>query len=302
MTVVSQRRGRAGWSERETNMLWDEVKTAGSSGLPLRNVFETVAHSTGRKPNSVRNYYYTNMKTGMTPPEIASLRVLPFMPFREGEAENLLRSVLTARSRGESVRACVLKLANGDRSLMLRYQNKYRALLRTQPATVKRIVEELRSSGIPCPDPCAGSDSEDGEALTGQCEPLSEGVLDDLRMIGDEEAVQFLNGLRNITRAAAQRIAGRRRVEENDRQNVRINLLRLELMRRDESLLNMRTRCEEAYNALLPLVCSARALIEDGGEDSLAVAGAALRPAEEAMDTLYNDVMNTVTLEQLPQC
>jgi len=142
VTVVSQRRGRAGWSERETNMLWDEVKTAGSSGLPLRNVFETVAHSTGRKPNSVRNYYYTNMKTGTTPPEIASLRVLPFMPFREGEAENLLRSVLTARSRGESVRACVLKLANGDRSLMLRYQNKYRALLRTirrsPPVTVTR--------------------------------------------------------------------------------------------------------------------------------------------------------------------
>ena len=53
---------RSGWKDEEKLMLWDEVKKAQSSGAPLKRVFETVAQLTGRKPNSVRNYYYMKVK------------------------------------------------------------------------------------------------------------------------------------------------------------------------------------------------------------------------------------------------
>lgn len=265
--------------------------------MPLKNVFETIASSTGRKPNSVRNFYYATLKAKAAPPEIATMRVLPFTPFRDEEVLSLLRKVLTARAQGVSVRACVLSLADGDRSLMLRYQNKYRAVLRTQPTLVSRIVEELRAEGIPCPDPCTDEDTMNGGARVQDCEPLYQSVLDDLRLIGDEEAARFLGGLRGVTRLAAQRAVGRRRVEENDRQNVRINLLRLELMRKDEALLDARVRCEEAYSALLPLVCSVRSYIEESDPDALPKAQVSLRPAEQALDTLYNDVMAVSQLQ-----
>ena len=53
----------------------------------------------------------------------------------------LVEQVLTARAQGVSVRACVRQMADGDRTRMLRYQNKYRSTVRTRP----EIVTENRS-------------------------------------------------------------------------------------------------------------------------------------------------------------
>ena len=36
---------------------------------------------------------------------------------------------------------------------MLRYQNKYRAVLRTRPALIAELVEKLRAEGVECPQP-----------------------------------------------------------------------------------------------------------------------------------------------------
>ena len=68
---------------------------------------------------------------------------------------SLLKTVLQARSAGESVRACTLRLAEGDTRRMLRYQNKYRALLKSQPALVDRARRELQETGDAIFDPYA---------------------------------------------------------------------------------------------------------------------------------------------------
>ena len=47
-----------GWQEQETSRLFSAVQEAQGSGAPLRQVFEDLSVDLGRKPNSIRNYYY----------------------------------------------------------------------------------------------------------------------------------------------------------------------------------------------------------------------------------------------------
>jgi len=139
---------RNGWRQEETDLLWKEIRAAAETGAPLRGVFEKMGETLGRKPNSVRNYYYMQLRD-QAGDELR--RAAPFETFTEEEVHTLLRQVLTARGRGQSVRACVMALSGGDRGLMLRYQNKYRAILRKRPDLIAQVCRELEEEGIACP-------------------------------------------------------------------------------------------------------------------------------------------------------
>ena len=135
-----------GWTEQEDTALLERVLDARRSSEPLKTAFDAVAETTHRKPNSVRNHYYTQLKPSeKTEPA--------FLPFSEEETDRLLSAVLLALSSGKSVRACTLAMANGDTRRMLRYQNKYRALLKTQPERVRAARRALIEQGHPVPDP-----------------------------------------------------------------------------------------------------------------------------------------------------
>ena len=135
-----------GWSEQEDAALLRAADTARKKHLPLKSAFDQIADALNRRPNSVRNRYYTQLKPiGAAEPS--------FCPFSEEETDRLLRTVLLAQADGRSVRACTLEMANGDTRRMLRYQNKYRALLKAQPDRVMRIRSELSAQGISVPDP-----------------------------------------------------------------------------------------------------------------------------------------------------
>ncbi len=140
-------RPRAGWNSREEEMLQRAVDRCRAAGEPLKTAFTEAAQETGRRPNSVRNHYYASGRTGGTSPA--------FLPFSEEESLSLLKTVLLARSAGESVRACTLRIAEGDTRRMLRYQNKYRALLKSRPALVDQARRELQERGEPVFDPYA---------------------------------------------------------------------------------------------------------------------------------------------------
>ena len=120
---------RTGWRSDEENLLWSEVKTARSEGRPLKSVFDSVASKTGRKPNSIRNFYYAKVRED---PEHEHSPA--FVPFTQDEIWDLLVTVLSAQARGQSVRACTLDMGRGDTRAMLRYQNKYRALENDMPS------------------------------------------------------------------------------------------------------------------------------------------------------------------------
>lgn len=140
-----------GWTETEDKLLFCAAQSAYDEGRALRSAFETVAAQTGRKPNSVRNYYYARVKSGDT--HGIPCRCAAFVPFTKDEVHDLVRTVLTQRAKGVSVRACTLNMGNGDTRAMLRYQNKYRSVVKNDPALVKGIMAELENEGIAAFDP-----------------------------------------------------------------------------------------------------------------------------------------------------
>lgn len=139
-----------GWQQQEIDALARSIEEAARSGQSLRSVFERMGQQLGRKPNSIRNFYYAQVRE-----EGGAPRALPFETFAPDEVEQLLRNVLTAKARGMSVRACVRELAGGDRTRMLRYQNKYRSTVRTRPDLVEAVMRRLAEEGVPFVSPYA---------------------------------------------------------------------------------------------------------------------------------------------------
>ena len=171
-------RPHAGWNSAEEALLQVAVDRCRAAGAPLKTAFMEAARQTGRRPNSVRNHYYSSSKAADSGPA--------FLPFSQEESLSLLKTVLLARSAGESVRSCTLRIAEGDTRRMLRYQNKYRSLLKSQPALVAQARKELEGQADPVFDPYAPSpagpgrprkatDQSDTTALIRTlCESLSE--------------------------------------------------------------------------------------------------------------------------------
>lgn len=204
-------RAHGGWREDEIDQLWRQIQQANESGQPLRSVFERMGETLGRKPNSVRNYYYMQLrpKDGQ-----AMRRAAPFETFSDQEVRDLVRGVLTARAKGQSVRAAVMALSGGDHALMLRYQNKYRSVLKKRPQLIRQTVDALRAEGVDCPDPLA-ADAEETD--------LREEVTRKAQALGDSDVTRMLNGMNALLDRAlsADPRVGR------DRMRVRLDLAQL---------------------------------------------------------------------------
>ena len=146
MTRLSR---RSGWSDYENRLLWETADEAQQQGLPLKAVFERISEKTGRRPNSIRNYYYAQVRLKDGDGEHAAR----FVPFTQDEVDELMEKVLRARSAGQSVRSCMQDISGGDHSLMLRYQNKYRSVIKNRPEYVQQLVDRLNEQGFDCSAP-----------------------------------------------------------------------------------------------------------------------------------------------------
>ena len=141
------------WTVEETKRLFDLCERARKEGKGLKTAFETIAKEVGRKPNSVRNYYYAHLKTLNLMPEMSQklgIKVLPakttsFKTFAESEITDLVRFILIEQGKGKSVRSITIEMSEGDKSLMLRLQNKYRSVVFRQRKKTESIMRALRS-------------------------------------------------------------------------------------------------------------------------------------------------------------
>lgn len=190
--VQVRSRGRAGWQEAETARLFSAVKEANQSGAPLRSVFESLSGDLGRKPNSIRNYYYACLRQQ---PE-GALRAAPFTAFTPEETHALLRRILIARGEGKSVRSCVMEMAGGSHSRMLRYQNKYRAIMRTRPDLMESVRQELEREGLPCPEATAVESAD-----SAFCDPEDAAAA---RLMAQPCVAHMLEGMKELLRRAAR--------------------------------------------------------------------------------------------------
>ena len=136
-----------GYTEEEARNLVSYVCEGINAGNTLTGIFQSYAQKTGRAKGSVRNYYYALLRT--TGDERVknllrdtNLKAEKIVQFSEKETDEILKAILTQKSRGISVRRAVLNLSGGDSKLMLRYQNKYRNVLTKQPERIEKLMKE----------------------------------------------------------------------------------------------------------------------------------------------------------------
>jgi len=230
------------WTVEETKRLFDAIASAQKEGKGLKAVFYNISRATGRKPNSVRNFYYAHLKAMSLVPGLSKelgIQALPtrpqFVTFERDEIESLIREVLIRQAQGESVRAITTALAGGDHSLMLRYQNKYRSIIFNKKKQAEEIMRRLRAEKITYFNPYSRSVVENGQETAID----SGSVLDNLRTItnalGDEAVNALFSGLARLAYLAA---AGNADDSELMRQKDReIEILKAELSSAGRSLL-----------------------------------------------------------------
>lgn len=128
-----------GFTDDELKELASAVENAKATNGKLSAVFDTFAKKTGRAKGSVRNFYYGFVKECekndalrseyfVRLPEISKARA-----FDNTETEKLVSAVIEGKNNNKSVRRAIIDLAGGNEKLALRYQNKYRSLIRNFP-------------------------------------------------------------------------------------------------------------------------------------------------------------------------
>ena len=130
------------WKDAEVKCLFDFVQEYNKSNKPLSQAFKDYAQKSGRKPNSVRNYYYLELSNLIENASRAkkldislawhSKKQAKF--FSEEETDQAMKKIDELGKCGYSVRKACLTIANGNIEEMVRLQNKYRAMTKkSQP-------------------------------------------------------------------------------------------------------------------------------------------------------------------------
>ena len=226
-------RGRhSGWSEEENKLLWETADEAQLKGLPLKQVFDRIAEQTGRRPNSIRNYYYAQVRQR----EGEQAHAPRFVPFAEDEVEALVEQVLRARAEGHSVRSCLQEMSGGNHSLMLRYQNKYRSVLKNKPELIQKIMDRLHEEGVNCPQPEVRPRLH---ATLDQAALLMEGAA---KSVSDAELIRACEVFARMILTARSESSS---ATQLDRMNVRMDLYRLALNERIHEIEQLRLAADD---------------------------------------------------------
>ena len=131
-------------NKKQIDELFAGAVKAKKEGVPLVEVFKKMAEKYGMCAGSIRNIYYSNLKKQ----SLKGLTVRQIQQFTKQDEEDMLRKVLTARGKTTSMRSAFLQVAEGDKALALRYQNKYCNMLKKQRSTVlKEILYQKKSLG-----------------------------------------------------------------------------------------------------------------------------------------------------------
>ena len=125
------------WNNNEVKELFSMVEDYKEKNKSLREAFQAHAQKYGRKPNSVRNYYYhevDNLKVDGKRLQNLGINLdkhnkTSIIYFSQEEEEKLMQDIDKMVKSGVSVRRACYNLSGGDVGQMLRYQNKYRNYL-----------------------------------------------------------------------------------------------------------------------------------------------------------------------------
>ncbi len=188
------------WTINQTKQLFDEVNESVKHGYGLKRAFEKIATATNRSVNSVRNYYYSQLKTFELVPTLAADLGITFKKperekfetFTKSEIDELMRKILVGKGKGESVRSVIASMSDCPKQA-LRLQNKYRSMVAHHKDVVTAIMNDLSEKGVKYYNPYtkSASDAAKKDNLT----KLSEFIA----KLDDNEVGNFLNLLNKLT-------------------------------------------------------------------------------------------------------
>jgi len=200
------------------SLMKEEVGKARDNRMPIIRAFEAVAQRTGLKSNTIRNYYYRYLHVhedkqtvpvgtaGSNGDESPIGR-----PFTPEETRELMKAMLLAQARGESVRGCANRLSNGDKRILIRLQNKYRSIIAREPDYVNNLINEMAAAGLPAYNPYTREKdkpgrygSMDGNASGDELVGLISQFTSNMKGIGGNVLRDFVKGLRDISSLAAR--------------------------------------------------------------------------------------------------
>ncbi|MBO7149350.1 MAG: hypothetical protein J6V71_00495 [Clostridia bacterium] len=141
-----------GYKEKDVIGLAEFLKDRGAESLS--SIFTKYALINGKAKGTVRNLYYAVAKRSNVDKEFCDkylggkpLAINDIAEFDADEEKKLVKQILIERQNGKSVRSVIMRLSNGDAKLALRYQNKFRNLLKNKPELIAEIVGEIKSEG-----------------------------------------------------------------------------------------------------------------------------------------------------------
>lgn len=121
-----------------------------NEGLPLSRIFSLYGNKIGKAKGTVRNMYYALAKYSTTDKDFCEkyldgkpIRVEKIVEFKSEEEKELIEKIISETNGGRSVRSVITELAGGDMKLALRYQNKFRNVLKIH-SELKERVENSR--------------------------------------------------------------------------------------------------------------------------------------------------------------
>ena len=141
-----------GYKEKDVIGLAEFLKDRGAESLS--STFTKYALINGKAKGTVRNLYYALAKRSNVDKEFCDkyldgkpLAINNIAEFDADEEKELVRQILVERQSGKSVRSVIMRLSNGDAKLALRYQNKFRNLLKNKPDLIAEVVGEIKREG-----------------------------------------------------------------------------------------------------------------------------------------------------------
>jgi len=126
------------WKDDEVVALFEEVEKTKQKSLPMKRAFDIHAQKFGRKSNSVRNYYYFELESLHNDENrckklkinLKNHKKNHFELFDRSQEVDMVEKIDKLLALGLSVRGACFKLANGDLTMMTRFQNKYQNIKR----------------------------------------------------------------------------------------------------------------------------------------------------------------------------
>jgi len=232
-----------GWDIEQAKSLLHYV--LGNKKISLTAIFQEWAKSNARQTYSVRNYFYKlckkikedkNLYTllGLCENDLKELFNLGH--FNTQTARELLYAILPMENQ-KSVRSACMRLAKGETSLMVRYQNKYRNILKNNKKEVLEVMKDLQNKGFLVRSPY----KEDNKII---CMPKRQ------KEITDTDMKALFMGLVNLIKRNAEREISQELAKEVQFSNDTLQITLIDLRRKQLMVQELQEQNKKLKNDL----------------------------------------------------